>query len=138
VSEWFPRRESGWAVALFDSGSSVGAAVAPALVLWAYQSYGSWRIVFLITGTLGFAWLLLFRALYRQPEDHPRIPPEEQALILADRAEMGTAATAAPLSYRTLLALPQTWGIMVGKMLTDPVWFFIADWFAIYLVAKGF
>ena len=63
VSEWFPRRESGWAVALFDSGSSIGAAVAPFLVLTLFHWFGSWRPVFLITGTLGFAWLLLFHSL---------------------------------------------------------------------------
>ncbi|MGH9631122.1 MAG: MFS transporter [Bryobacteraceae bacterium] len=63
VSEWFPRRESGWAVALFDSGSSIGGAIAPALVLWIYGTFGSWRPAFVITGALGFFWLLLFRAL---------------------------------------------------------------------------
>ena len=61
VSEWFPRRESGWAVALFDSGSSVGAAIAPVLVLWLFHTFGTWRPVFVITGALGLIWLLLFR-----------------------------------------------------------------------------
>ena len=65
VSEWFPRRESGWAVALFDSGSSIGGAVAPVLVLWIFHTFGSWRPAFIITGALGFGWLLLFRWLYR-------------------------------------------------------------------------
>ncbi len=138
VSEWFPRRESGWAVALFDSGSSVGAAIAPALVLWSYHAFGSWRIVFLITGSLGFAWLLLFRAIYRRPEDHPRLGADERTLIFSDRPEITPATAVATMPYRTLLALPQTWGIMLSKALTDPVWFFITDWFAIYLVSKGF
>jgi len=138
VSEWFPRRESGWAVALFDSGSSVGAAIAPALVLWSYHAFGSWRIVFLITGSLGFAWLLLFRAIYRRPEDHPRLGADERTLIFSDRPEITPATALATMPYRTLLALPQTWGIMLSKALTDPVWFFITDWFAIYLVSKGF
>lgn len=138
VAEWFPRKESGWAVALFDSGSSVGAAIAPALVIWSYQAFGSWRIVFLITGSLGFAWLLLFRLLYRRPEEHPRLSGEERAYIMADRPAMTPATAVATLPYRELLTLPQTWGIMVSKALTDPVWFFITDWFAIYLVSKGF
>ncbi|MDQ3688080.1 MAG: MFS transporter [Acidobacteriota bacterium] len=141
VSEWFPRRESGWAVALFDSGSSIGGAVAPLLVLWIYHTFGSWRPAFIVTGALGFIWLLLFRWLYRRPEDHPRLSDEEREYILAGRGDKGPTAEAenAPrLSYRTLLALPQTWGIIIGKTLTDPVWFFITDWFAIYLVAKGF
>jgi len=138
VSEWFPRRESGWAVALFDSGSSIGGAIAPLLVLWLYNSFGSWRPAFLITGALGFLWLLLFRWIYRRPEEHPRISAEERALILEGRAE-GAAVDAGPrLGYAALLKLPQTWGVIIGKTLTDPVWFFITDWFAVYLVSKGF
>src|SRR5713226_6315634 len=77
VSEWFPRHESGWAVALFDSGSSVGGAIAPLLVLWLYHTFGTWRPAFILTGALGMAWLWLFRRVYRSPEDHPRISNEE-------------------------------------------------------------
>ena len=77
VSEWFPRRESGWAVALFDCGSSVGGAVAPFIVLGVYQWFGSWRPAFIVTALLGFLWMLVFRALYRSPEAHPRVSPEE-------------------------------------------------------------
>jgi MFS transporter, ACS family, hexuronate transporter len=140
VSEWFPRRESGWAVALFDSGSSIGGAVAPLLVLWIFHTFGSWRPAFIFTGALGFGWLLLFRWFYHPPETHPRLSPEERAYILADRAgrQAGPGADAGRLPARVLLRLPQTWGIIAAKTLTDPVWFFITDWFAIYLVSRGF
>ena len=138
VAEWFPRRESGWAVALFDSGSSIGAAVAPFLVLSIYHFSGSWRPAFFFTGALGFLWLPVFRAMYRPPDDHPRLSAEERRTILDDRAASGAGTTGGRLSYRTLLSLPQTWGIVIGKTLTDPVWFFITDWFAIFLVARGF
>ncbi len=139
VSEWFPKRESGWAVALFDSGSSIGGAIAPILVLSAYHYFGSWRPAFIITGSLGFIWLILFRKLYHRPEEHPRLSAEERDYIMANRADKNAESGASKrLSYRTLLSLPQTWGIIIGKTLTDPVWFFITDWFAIYLVAKGF
>ena len=137
VSEWFPRKESGWAVALFDSGSSIGGAIAPFLVLGVYHYFGNWRPAFIVTGLLGFGWLVLWRLFYHPPEQHPRISAEERAYILAGRDE-DAGAGSAPLSYRTLLALPQTWGIVVGKALTDPVWFFITDWFAIYLVSRGY
>ena len=123
VSEWFPPKERGWAVALYDSGSAVGAAIAPALVLWAYHTFGSWRPVFLVTGALGFLWLIPFRFFYRTPESESSFISSEQQ---------------PSLSIRTLLSLPQTWGIIIGKSLTDPVWFFITDWFAIYLVSRGF
>jgi ACS family hexuronate transporter-like MFS transporter len=144
VAEWFPRRESGWAVALFDSGSSIGAAVAPFLVLWLFHTFGTWRPVFIITGALGLIWLAMFRRLYHPPEAHPWITPEERAYILDDRRDAaresgaGAASQPQPVPPGRLLSLRQTWGIVIGKALTDPVWFFITDWFAIYLVAKGF
>jgi ACS family hexuronate transporter-like MFS transporter len=140
VSEWFPRRESGWAVALFDSGSSIGGALAPFIVLGLYQTFGTWRPAFLITGALGLLWLMLFLWLYRRPEEHPRLSAEERADILANRGDPATHADgAAPqLPYRTLLRLPQTWGYVLSKSFTDPVWFFVTDWLAIYLVARGF
>ena len=86
VSEWFPRRERGWAVALFDSGSSVGAAIAPVLVLFLISRCGGWRPAFVVTGLLGFAWLLVWRRSYHPPETHPAITPAEREMILADRA----------------------------------------------------
>lgn len=138
VAEWFPRRESGWAVALFDSGSSIGAAVAGPLVLTIYYLSGSWRPAFLVTGMLGFVWLPIFRAMYRRPEDHPRLSADERRTILEGRGAAGADTSGRRLSYTTLLSLPQTWGIIIGKTLTDPVWFFITDWFAVFLVAKGF
>src|SRR5262245_60741402 len=141
VSEWFPKRESGWAVALFDSGSSIGALIAPYLVYWAYNTFGGWQPAFIITGMLGFVWLLLFRWLYRRPEEHQRLSPQEREYILTERADTRLAdAEKLPgkLSYQTLLKLPQTWGIIIGKTLTDPVWFFIADWLVIYLGSRGY
>jgi ACS family hexuronate transporter-like MFS transporter len=89
---------------------------------------------------LGFLWLLLFLWLYRRPEDHPRLSPEERRDILANRGDTSVPATDAPpqLPYRVLLRLPQTWGYVLSKSFTDPVWFFVTDWFAIYLVARGF
>lgn len=139
VAEWFPRRESGWAVALFDSGSSIGGALAPLIVISVYKWFGTWRPAFVITGLLGLLWLIAFRALYRSPETHPRVSPEELKVIIEGR-ESGIDPSRAGdrLPYRTLLRLPQTWGIVIGKTLSDPVWFFITDWFAIYLVSRNY
>jgi MFS transporter, ACS family, hexuronate transporter len=138
VAEWFPRKESGWAVALFDSGSAIGGAVAPFLVYGIYQNTGDWRHAFLVTGALGLLWIPLFRWIYRRPEDHPRLSPMERELILAGRGDTSRTNDAPPVPYKKLLRLRQTWGIVIAKSLTDPVWFFITDWFAIYLVAKGY
>ncbi|MBI4873503.1 MAG: MFS transporter [Acidobacteria bacterium] len=136
VAEWFPKSERGLAVALFDSGSAVGGAVAPALVIWLYHTFGSWRPAYLLTGTLGLLWVLLWRWLYYPPEQHPRISVAERAMILESRVTEELAGE--PSGWGRLLTLRQTWGIVLGRMLTDPVWFFITDWFAIYLVSKGF
>ena len=142
VSEWFPRRERGWAVALFDSGSSVGAAVAPLLVVFLLGRLGDWRPAFLVVGSLGFLWLVAWRLSYHPPESHPRVAAAEREAILADRAaersQEGGEADSRPPTWRELLSQPQTWGVIAARGLTDPVWFMIADWFAIYLVAKGF
>lgn len=138
VAEWFPRSESGWAVALFDSGSSIGGAVAPFLAYWIYHISGGWRPAFLVTGTLGLLWIPLFRSIYRKPEEHPRLSAEERALILAGRAPEPRPGETARLPYATLLRMPQTWGVILSKTLTDPVWFMITDWLAILLVAKGY
>jgi ACS family hexuronate transporter-like MFS transporter len=135
VSEWFPRRERGLAAALFDSGSSIGGAIAPFIVVPIYYRWG-WQPAFVIPGLLGFVWLYVWRRSYYLPAEHPRISPAERDMILSDTAE-----TKAPAEQRgpwlALLKLPQTWGAIAAKTLTDPVWFFIADWFPLYLIAKG-
>src|SRR5712691_2862932 len=137
VSEWFPARERGLATALFDSGSSVGGALASWLILSIYFRWG-WRPAFAIPGMLGFLWVLVWRWLYHPPESHPRISKAEREMILTDKQESPSPSTDGnPLGWRELLALPQTWGAIVAKAFTDPVWFFVTDWFPIYLVAKG-
>jgi ACS family hexuronate transporter-like MFS transporter len=135
VSEWFPKQERGLATALFDSGSSIGGAVATFVVPWLYLRWGL-RPAFVVPGLLGFLWLIVWRWLYHLPQHHPRISAAERQMILADDKEDQPVAAASP-RWRDLLKLPQTWGTIIAKGFTDPVWFFIADWFPIYLVAKG-
>src|SRR4051794_1079625 len=136
VSEWFPKRERALATALFDSGSSIGGAVAPFIVFAIYSRWG-WRPAFAIPGMLGFLWLLIWRRAYHLPKDHPRVSDEERQMILADAAATDAALDKPRSTWVDLLKLPQTWGVIIARSFTDPVWFFIADWFPIYLVAKG-
>ncbi len=136
VSEWFPKRERGLATALFDSGSSIGGAVAPFLILPVYFKWG-WRPAFVLPGLLGFVWLVIWRRVYHTPEEHPRIGEAERQMILADAADSVVKANQRKPGWAALLKLPQTWGTIVAKGLTDPVWFFVTDWFFIYLDAKG-
>jgi ACS family hexuronate transporter-like MFS transporter len=139
VAEWFPKKERGWAVALFDSGSSIGGAIAPLLVIGLYKYFGGWRPAFIITGTLGFLWLVAWRLLYHPPESHPRIGDAEREMILRDRNQLNEQDqhTNHKTRWRDLIRLPQTWAVIAARTMTDPVWFFITDWFAIYLVTKG-
>lgn len=136
VSEWFPKHERGLATAFFDSGSSVGGAIAPFIVLPIYFRWG-WRPAFIIPGLLGFLWLLAWRRLYHAPGKHPRISAAELAIISSDKGSEAEQSHGAPMRWGQLLRLPQTWGTIVARLFTDPVWFFVTDWFPIYLVAKG-
>jgi len=137
VSEWFPKRERALATALFDSGSSIGGAVAPFIVLWIYFRWG-WRPAFMIPGTLGFLWLIAWRWLYFAPEEHSRISQSELAMIVADKRESNAPQDGqARPRWGDLLKLPQTWGTIIARAFTDPVFFFITEWFPIYLFAKG-
>jgi ACS family hexuronate transporter-like MFS transporter len=136
VAEWFPKRERALATAFFDSGSSIGGAVAPFIVLPIYFRWG-WRPAFVLPGLLGLVWLFIWRKSYRRPEEHPRLSAEEREMILADSSDGDRSVDRPHPGWFDLLKLPQTWGVIVARAFTDPVWYFIADWFPIYLVAKG-
>jgi MFS transporter, ACS family, hexuronate transporter len=135
VSEWFPKQERGLATALFDSGSSIGGAIAPFIVLGIYFRWG-WRPAFVVPGILGFIWLIFWRWLYYPPQSHPLISPAERDMLAADKTAGASENSVSP-RWITLLTLPQTWGTIVARGFTDPIWFFVTDWFPIYLVAKG-
>lgn len=135
TSEWFPDRERAWAVALFDSGSSLGGAIAPFLVLWVYRTFGSWRPAFAVTGILGFIWMVVWLLVYRKPGEHPSIAARELDYIR--RGQPAASEATGTVTWRRLLGYRQTWGIVIGRSLLDPYWFLIAEWFAVYLVSKG-
>ena len=135
VSEWFPDRERAWAVALYDSGSALGGAIAPFLVVFLYQRFHSWRPVFVVTGLLGFLWVLAWLALYRPPSAHPRLSPAELDYIQSGRQP--SMDDARPVRWLDLLKLRQTWGLILGRALMDPYWFLMAEWFGVYLVSRG-
>ncbi|HEY6764950.1 MAG TPA: MFS transporter [Candidatus Sulfotelmatobacter sp.] len=136
VSEWFPARERALATAFFDSGSSVGGALSPFLVLWIYFHWG-WRPAFIVPGVLGFIWLLVWRKFYFSPEQHPHISTRELEMLREEKRSNESSSAATKVRWRDLLRLPQTWGIIAARAFTDPVWYFVTDWFPVYLVAKG-
>lgn len=135
VSEWFPKHERGLATAFFDSGSSIGGAIAPFLVLPLYFRWGM-GAAFVVPGLLGLLWLITWRWLYYRPQEHPRVSQAELSMITADKRDDDETRRPVP-KWRDLLKFPQTWGAIICRSFADPVYFFIADWFPIYLVAKG-
>ncbi len=130
VAEWFPKRERALAVGIFNAGSNVGAVVAPLLVPWIAITWG-WREAFIATGALGFVWLAFWLLAYREPERHPRVSAAELAFIRSDPPdEIGF------IPWRALLTHRQTWAFVVGKAMTDPVWYFYLFWLPKFLDAK--
>jgi ACS family hexuronate transporter-like MFS transporter len=130
VAEWFPRKERALATGLFNAGSNVGAIIAPIAVPWIALTWG-WRAAFIVTGAIGFLWLLFWMAIYRDPSVHPRVSSAELAYIRSDPAE-----ATQPISWASLLRHRQTWAFVVGKSLTDPVWLFYLFWLPKFLDAN--
>ncbi len=125
VAHWFPKRERAFATALFNSGSNVGAIVAPAIVpvivgVW------SWHAAFLVMGAVGFLWLFLWIPLYDDPEKAKRLSAAELGHIRSDSALEGAGEP--KLRWRAILGYRQAWSFIVAKLLTDPVWWFFLTW----------
>ena len=127
TAEWFPRRERALATGIFNSGTNVGALATPLVVPWITLNWG-WYWAFIVTGVLGFVWLAFWWPLYRRPEEHPRVSAQELAYITSDPPD-----PAVNIPWRTLLPHRQTWAFMLGKFLTDPVWWLYLFWIPDFL-----
>jgi len=131
VAEWFPKRDRALATGIFNAGTNTGAIVTPLVVPWIALTWG-WRWAFIVTGSLGFLWLALWLAVYRDPETHPRVSPGELAHIRSDPDEAAQFA----VPWTRLLGLRQTWAFAVGKLLADPIWWFYLYWLPKFLDSK--
>ncbi len=131
VAEWFPRKERALATGIFNAGTNVGAVVAPAVVPWITVTFG-WPAAFMATGAVGFIWLVFWLALYEIPERKKNIRARELAHVLSDPPQ----PAGAKIPWLQLLRFPQTWAIVVGKFLTDPIWWFYLYWLAKFLNSK--
>lgn len=127
VAEWFPKKERAFATGIFNSGTNIGAIVAPLTVPFIASTYG-WRWAFIITGAIGFIWLVFWLAMYRRPEEHPRLSAGELAHIQSDPPEPATK-----IPWVQLLPHRQTWAFAIGKFLTDPIWWFYLFWLPKFL-----
>ncbi len=127
VAEWFPKKERALTTGIFNSGSNIGAIVAPVAVPVIALAYG-WREAFVITGLLGLLWLFFWLPIYREPEEHPKVSPAELAYIRSDPADPQEK-----IGWGQLLGYRQTWAILVGRMMTEIPWWFYLFWGAKFL-----
>lgn len=138
IAEWFPRRERAFATGLFNSGTNIGAIIAPLSVPFIAAEMG-WQWAFIITGLLGFIWLILWWIFYDTPAKSPRISKAEYDYIHADAVEAATdkADEKKPqVSWAKLLSFRQTWAFALGKLLTDPIWWFYLFWLPDFLESQ--
>jgi ACS family hexuronate transporter-like MFS transporter len=130
VAEWFPKKERALATGIFNAGANVGAIITPFVVAWITGKWG-WRWAFLITGASGFVWLAFWLLLYRRPEEHPRVSRAELDYIRSDPQPPMTK-----IGWARLIPHRQTWAFVVGKFMTDPIWWFYLFWIPDFLQRK--
>jgi ACS family hexuronate transporter-like MFS transporter len=124
VALWFPKKERALATSIFNSGTNVGAIIAPAIVPWIALTWG-WQAAFIAAGIAGFLWLLFWIPLYNVPEKIKHLSPSELEHIHSDKDETGDGGK---IHWGHLLGYRQTWSFLVAKFLTDPVWWFFLIW----------
>lgn len=127
VAEWFPKKERALATGIFNAGTNVGVLVAAATVPYITLKLG-WEWAFILTGLVGFAWLIAWLALYRKPEEHPRLDGEELKLIQSDPPD-----SEAKVPWMRLFPHRQAWAFAVGKFMTDPIWWVYLFWLPDFL-----
>jgi len=132
VAEWFPKKERAFATGLFNGGSNVGAILAPITIPLIIAALGSWRWVFILSGFLGFFWLVFWLIFYRKPRESRFTNQAEVNYIEDGEAERDVLT----IKWLRLLRYRQTWAVALGKLLADPVWYFYLFWGAKFLNTK--
>lgn len=138
VASWFPQQRRAFAMAIFDSGSALGAVAAPPLVAMLALHFG-WRMTFVVTGLLGFVWLVGWMVAFHSPESHPWLSEEDRATA---RMELGPVRAKPPIfgaPLRQIIGTRQLWGLLVTRTVATPVWWFYVLWLPDYLSqGRGF
>jgi ACS family hexuronate transporter-like MFS transporter len=122
VAEWFPVKERALATGIFNAGSNVGAVAAP-IIVPLLLLFASWRVAFLVTGGIGFAWVIAWHMIYRKPEEQPKLSAAELAYIRSD-----PVTDQVRIPWLQLLTYRGTWANIVGTCLSAPVWWFYLNW----------
>jgi MFS transporter, ACS family, hexuronate transporter len=132
VGEWFPAKERSVAVGWFNAGTSLGALLAPPLVIFVATTH-SWQLAFIITGGLGLIWAVLFYFCYESPKKHPALSDEERAYILDGQPEPGVQAKPA---VREIICSRDFWAIALPRFLAEPAWQTFSFWIPLYLATE--
>lgn len=131
TAEWFPKHERAFATGIFNAGSNVGAIITAILVPWITLTWG-WRPAFVVTGLFGFVWLAFWWPLYTRPAANRHVSPAELAYI-RDGQDHTDPAQGTRVGWLYLLGFRQTWAFVMGKFLTDGVWWFYLFWLPKFL-----
>lgn len=133
TAEWFPKKERAFATGIFNSGANVGAIIAPLTVPLIAETWG-WKWAFVLTGVIGFVWLILWFIYYEVPAKQKRLSAAEHEYIHSDKDE--NEVNQVKVSWFKLLQFKQTWAFAIGKFLTDPVWWFYLFWLPDFLIKQ--
>jgi MFS transporter, ACS family, hexuronate transporter len=133
IAEWFPKKERALATGIFNSGTNIGAIAVPFTIPFLAENYG-WKMAFVITGSIGFIWLILWIFLYEIPSKQKRLGNAEFAYINEEKEEpQNHEKNNTKHSWSKLLTYRQTWAFVLGKFFTDPVWWFYIFWLPDFL-----
>ena len=137
TAEWFPKKERALATGIFNSGTNIGAIVAPLTVPFIAVAWG-WQWAFILTGLIGFIWLVLWQKHYTHPRDSKKLSQAEYDYIHSDKEdeEIEKNAVTEKVPWLKLLGYRQTWAFAIGKFLTDPVWWFYLFWLPDFLQSE--
>jgi ACS family hexuronate transporter-like MFS transporter len=135
VSEWFPAKERGLAIGIYTAGTPIGMTLAPLFIIWLAGRFG-WQAAFVVTGLLGLVWLVPWLLLYRPLKSHALLTDRERDWIAGAAAAAERAAPdARGWTWLGAFAQPIVWCLLLGRMFSDPIWFFYQNWFPKYLVS---
>lgn len=138
VAEWFPVRERAFGMAIFNSGASIGAVLAPPLIVWVAITYG-WRKAFFIGAGLSTLVMIAWFFFYHSPAEHPNLSEEERQHILSDQPPADAANVHSKRPWVSLFRHRQVWAVVAARFFTDPIWWFLISWLPNYLKSeRGF
>ncbi len=138
VAEWFPVRERAFGMAIFNSGASIGAVVAPPMIVYVALHYG-WRKAFFIGAGLSTLVMIAWFFFYRSPSEHPNLSESERQHILSDQPPADAASAQTRRPWASLFKHRQVWAVVAARFFTDPIWWFLIAWLPNYLKSeRGF